>query len=121
MEKGLRRRGERDKWPWTLTCDKAERHRRTMTLVGWSDADYKGQSTDGKCRLGCVLGLMSSTLKGLCRILQWTSTFTREMVKSSLRGEVRTHTGMAGHMLLLQEYYEPFDGLNPGAVGLEDC
>ena len=59
-------------------------HRGTMTLVGRSDAAYRDQSTEGKCRLGYVVGLMSSILQYLCQILQLTPKYTRELVKSRL-------------------------------------
>ena len=92
-----------------------------MTLAGRSDAAYGDQSTGGRCRLGYVTGLMSSTLKGPCRILQWASRFTRKMVESRLGGVVYALSEMVDHMLLLRDSYEPFEGLNPGAAGLEDC
>ena len=37
-----------------------------------------------ECRSGAVIGLMSSTLDGLRRILLWTSEFAGEPAKSSL-------------------------------------
>ena len=46
-------------------------HGGTMTLVGWSNAACGDRPTTGKCRLGYVIGLMSSTLRGPCRIPQW--------------------------------------------------
>ena len=75
-----------------------------MTLAGWSDAAYGGQSTEGICRLGYTIGLMSSTLKGACRILPRTSKFTRKMVKSSLGGEIYALSEMVDHMLLLKDF-----------------
>ena len=92
-----------------------------MTMVGWPDATYGDQSTKGECRLGYVIGLMSSSLKGPCRILQWTSKFTRKMEKTSLGGEVYALSEMVNHMLLLKEFYGPFEGMDPGVEGLEDC
>ena len=92
-----------------------------MTLLGWYDAAYGGQSTEGKCRLGYVIGLMSSTLKCPCHISQWTSKFTRKMVKSSLGGEVYALSEMVDHMLLLKDFYGPSGGINPGVVGMGDC
>ena len=44
----------------------------TKTLVGCWDAAYGDQSAEGKCRLGCVIGLMSPTLSRLRRILRGT-------------------------------------------------
>ena len=80
-----------------------------------------GQWTDGRCLLGYVIGLMSSTLKGPCNILKKTSKFARNMAKSSLGGEVYAPSEMADHTLLLKDCYGPFEGMNPGAAGLEDC
>ena len=92
-----------------------------MTLVGWSDAAYGRLSEEGKCRLGYMIGLMSSSLSGPCHVLQWTSKFTRKLVKSSLGGEVYAFSEMADHMALIREFYAPFVGSSPGTVGLEDC
>ena len=46
-----------------------EIHEGPTTLVGWSDEAYGDQSTMGKCRLGYVIGLMPSTLRGPRHIL----------------------------------------------------
>ena len=37
-------------------------HKGTLTLAGWSDAAYGGLSEEGRCRLGYIIGLMSSSL-----------------------------------------------------------
>ena len=92
-----------------------------MIMVGWSDAAYWDQSTEGKCRLGYVIGLTSSTLKGPRHILRQTSTFTRKMVKSSLSGEVYALSETVDHTLLLEDFYGPFAGRTQGMVGPEDC
>ena len=68
-----------------------------------------------------MIGLMSSTLKGPGHILRRTSNFTREMVESSLGGEVYTLSETADHILLLKDAFGPFEGMNPGAAGLEEC
>ena len=44
-----------------------------MLLVGWPDAAFGTHGQDGRCRLGYLIGLMSSTLTGPVRILQWAS------------------------------------------------
>ena len=41
-----------------------------MALGGWSDAGYGDQSTIGKRRLGYVVELMYSALRGPCHIIQ---------------------------------------------------
>ena len=92
-----------------------------MTLAGWPDAAYGGQLAGGKRRLGFAIGLVSSTLKGPCHTLQWASKFTRKMVRSSLGRGVHTLSAAAEHMLLLTDFSGPFEGLNPGVAGLEDC
>merc|ERR1712215_525615 len=43
-----------------------------LSLVGWSDAAYGDLSQNGKCRLGYLISIMSSSLSGPCHILQWT-------------------------------------------------
>ena len=58
-------------------------HGGSMSLVEWSDSAFGRQSTEGMCRFGLAIGLMPSTLRAPCRILQWTSIFPGEMVKSS--------------------------------------
>ena len=78
-----------------------------MTLVGWSDAAYGDQSTEGKCRLGFVIGLMSSTLKGPFRILQRTYKFSRKMVKSSLGGEVFALSEHGGSYVFVNGFLWP--------------
>ena len=80
-----------------------------------------GQSTAGKCQLGYVIGLMSSTLKGPCHVRQRASKFARKMVKSSVGREVYALSEMVDHMLLLEDFRGPFGRINPGEVGLEDC
>ena len=84
-QEDLRKGGERVHWG-------------LMTFFGWSDAAYGGQSTEGKCRFGYVIGLTSSTLKGPCRILLRTSKIARKMAKRSLGGEVYARSEMADHM-----------------------
>ena len=46
-------------------------HSESMTPEGWSDAAYGEQPALGKCRLGNVIGLMSSTLRVPFFITQW--------------------------------------------------
>ena len=92
-----------------------------MTLVGWSDAAYGNTSCMGKCRLGYLIGVMSANLCGACHIIQWTSKFTRKLVKSSLGGEVYAFSEMLDHMSMLREFYGHFAGMSLGLVGLEDC
>ena len=61
-------------------------HNGALSLVGWSDAAYGDLSQNGRCRLGYLIDIMSSSLSGPCHVLQWTSKFTRKLVKSSLGG-----------------------------------
>ena len=92
-----------------------------MFLVGWSDAAYGGQSTEGKCRLGYVVGLTSSSLKGPRRVFQRTSKCPREKVKSSIGIEVYALSEMVDHMPLSKDFCGPFWGMGPGLGALEDC
>ena len=73
----------------------------SMSLGGWSDAAYGGQSTGGECRLGYVIGLASSTLSGPRYISQWTSKFNRKLEGSSPGSEVRALSEMVGHISML--------------------
>ena len=93
----------------------------SMSLLGWSDAAYEGQSTEGKCRLGRVLGLMSPLLPGPCHALRWTSKFPRKSVNISLGGEVYSLSDMVDHTSLLRDLRAPSEGPNPGMAGSEDC
>ena len=82
-----------------------------MSLVGWSDAALGGRSTEGKSRVGFVIGLKSSSFSGPFHILQWKSKFARKFIKRAPFGEVGA----------LSEMVEPLAGGNPGSAGLEDC
>ena len=64
---------------------------------------------------------MSSPLPGPCRILEWTSKFTCNIVESSLGGEACAISEMMGHVALLRELYSPFVVISPGVVGMEGC
>ena len=96
-------------------------HGGTLTLAGWSDTAYGDQPSTGKCRLGYVIGLTPSTLRGPCRIIQWTSKSNRKMVKSSLGGESYAFSGIMDHMSTLREFYGRFLDIRPRMVGFEDC
>ena len=63
-------------------------HKGAMTFVGRSDAAYGWLSEEGRCRLGYIVGLTSSSLSGPRHMIQWASKFTRKLVRSSLDGEV---------------------------------
>ena len=92
-----------------------------MTLAGWSDAAYGGQPSTGKCRLGCVIGLMSPNLCGPCHLAQRPSEFTRKLVKNCLGGEVYAFSEMLDHMSMLRELYGRFADSYSGMASLEDC
>ena len=96
-------------------------HCGTSSLVEWPRAAHVNQLTEGKGRLGYAIGLMSSSLTGPRRALQWTSKSARKFVESSLGGEVYELSGAVDRMSLLQDFREPFEGQNPGMTGLEDC
>ena len=106
---------------WGARNPSPRKHTFNMVMVGSSDATYWHQSTEGKCRLGFAIGLMSSSLKGPRHILQRTPKYPREMVKSSFGGEVYAHSEMVGHTPLSKDRYGPFGGMNPGVGALEDC
>ena len=94
-------------------------HGNSPSLAGWSDAAYGDLSQNGKCRLGYLIGIMSSSLTGPCHVLQWTSKFTRKPVKSSLGGEAYAFSEMIDHVALLREF--PFVVFGPSTLGLEYC
>ena len=56
-----------------------------------------------------------------CLVSQWVSKFTRKSVESSLGGVVHALGEMADHISSMRDIYAPFQGLNPGMMGLEDC
>ena len=89
-----------------------------MSLVGWSDASSVEQPAEGNRRLGYVLGLFASTLKSPCHIVQWTSKFTRKLIKRSPGGEVYAFSGILGHMSMLRDSYTHLVDLSPGMIGL---
>ena len=64
---------------------------------------------------------MLSTLGGVRRNLQWTSTLKRKVVKSRRGGEAYAFSGMVDHISLLREFYPPYAALWPGKIGPEDC
>ena len=90
-----------------------ESHCGTAPLPGWRDAACGDQSTAGKCRLGCVIGLTSPSLTGPCHISRRTSAFTRELVKSSLDGKVNAQSEAVDHMSLPRDFYALFESLAP--------
>ena len=71
--------------------------------------------------MGCVIGLMSPTLKGPRHILQRTSKLTRKMVKGSLGADGYALSEMVDNMSSLRDSHVPFRGVNRGVVGLGDC
>ena len=93
----------------------------TLPLVGWSGAAYGDKSAEGKPRSGYVIGLMSSTPKGPCRILQWTSKVTRKLVENSLGGEVYALSEMVDHKSMSREFYAHSAHLSLGMIRFEDC
>ena len=93
----------------------------TITSAGRSDAAFGDQSTMGKCCLGYVIELMSSSIGAPCHIIHWASEDSRKLVKSSLGKEEFAFNEMAGHVSMLREFYAHFVALSPGMVANEDC
>ena len=96
-------------------------HENTMMMVGWSDAAFGTHTQEGRCRLGYIIGLMSSALTGPVHILQWTSKFTRKHVKSSLGGEIFALSEMWDHMEMIMDFYAPLGHAKIRAYGIIDC
>ena len=75
-----------------------------MLLVSRPDAAFGTDAQDGRCRIGYIIGLMSSVLTCPAHILQWASKFTRKQVKSSARGEISPLGEMWDHMEMIREF-----------------
>ena len=93
----------------------------TASPVGWSGVAYGDQAPEGECRLGPVIGLMSSTLGGPRHILQLTSKFTRQLDERSLAREVYPPSDKIDRLAFLRELYALSGDVSPGAIGAEDC
>ena len=63
----------------------------------------------------------SSSLTGPSRILQRASKFTKKTVRSNPGGEVYAPTVTVDRTLFLKDLFGPFEDINPGVAGLEDC
>ena len=90
----------------------------TLTLAGRSDATYGDQTKDGRWRVGCLINVLPSSLRGPCYIHQWLSNLTRITVKSSIGGDLHASSKMMDQMALLWEFYTPFADIMPGVVVL---
>ena len=71
--------------------------------------------------MGHVVGLTSLSLTGPRHVSQRAPKFARKLVTCRLRGEVFALSEMLGHMSLSGGFYAPFEGVDPGMAGLEDC
>ena len=90
-------------------------------LTGWPDAARGDQSSGGKCFLGYVIELMSSSLSGPWALPQSKSKFTRKVVKSSPGGVVYAFSEAIDHMTLSRAKCAPFGYLSPGMISFENC
>ena len=84
----------------------------TMAMAGWSDVVYEHTMCMGNCRLG------SPILYELCHIIQFTSEFTRKLVKRSLEGEVYAFGDVVDHLSLLRAFYGNLVGVESGTYNL---
>ena len=82
------------------------------TLAGWSDAANGDRTDEGRSRLGYVIRLASSTLRGHQRR---TSTFTGKMEK------VAGGRGGGGVCLQWNEFFAPCADAPRGMVRTGDC
>ena len=71
--------------------------------------------------MGCVIGLISSTLRGPCHLLQWSPKSNRKLAKGGAGGAAYESSEMVDHVALLRESFAPYADLTPGIVGLEGC
>ena len=92
-----------------------------MLLVGWSDAAFGAREQDGRCRLGYLIGFMSSTLTVPVHILQCTSKFTRKHLKSPPGEEIFALRETSGHMDTIRELYIPLGRKKLASYRLIDC
>ena len=92
-----------------------------MTLVGRPDAAYGNESTPDKCRLGLVIELTASSLRGPFQNIHRASKSTRKLARSSPGGEAYAFSEMADHMAMLRELYAHVLDVSPGMVGIEGC
>ena len=81
----------------------------------------RAQLTDGRRRLGYVIGATSSTLSGPCHISQWASTFNRKLVRGSLGGGVDALSERVDRVSFLKDFSGPLAGRVPGMAALEEC
>ena len=72
--------------------------------AGWSDAVNWSHARDGRSRLGYVTGLLPSSLRAPCQILQWHSKFTRKLAESRFGGGVYAISEIIAHVASLREF-----------------
>ena len=58
-------------------------HTGALLFAGWPHAAYGDHTNGGRCRLGCVIGLVSPALRGHCRIIRSSSILARKSVVSN--------------------------------------
>ena len=95
-----------------------------LQMVGFCDAAYGSHQSDGKSRLGYIVGLSDSIVGGQFHPLCWASRFTRKTVKSSLGGEIYSASELMDHMGLLRECVETVYGDIPpqrGGCNMKDA
>ena len=91
-----------------------------MTSAGRSDAAYGNQTKEGRRRLGYVISLVLSSIRGPCRLLQLAPKFIGELVNRGLGGDAYALSEMREHVALLREFYAPFVDLSLRMEGLAD-
>ena len=87
------------------------------TFVGRPDAAYGSQTSEGRRRLGYVIGLVSSTPRRPCRVLQSASNFARERARGCFGGQVYVFSQIVDHMNLLREFRASSLRVRPGTAG----
>ena len=90
-------------------------HYGTATLAGRAGAADCDQTSEGRRRLGCVTGLVSSTLRRLRHPFQWAPKFTKELGRAAPEKRCALPCGS------LRAFNAPLGELPPGMAGLEDC
>ena len=93
----------------------------TRTLARWSDTASEDQTSEGRCRLGYVIGPAPPTIRGPFHILQRMSKCTGKLVKSSLGRTSYASGEMVDRVTPQREFHAPFMVMSPGMAGLRDC
>ena len=89
--------------------------------AAWSDAADGNQAEKRRCRLGSLIALPPSALRGLCHVPHWSSCSVSWAVKRSLEGEVYAFGELVDRMDIKWGFYTSFLDVALGMVGMGVC